>query len=381
MSVDLSFGIEWSLLEATVRAGADPSKLPDFDSTLAQNDIDWGELIEQALRHKLLPLIALHLTAEPVRNRIPWPIRLHLDRSLAVNRHFLGIYRHTAARVVEALAQAGVTTAGTKGIALESTIYGADGSRYMNDLDFMVQAHDRVAAVESLERIGFVVGDYNAGRKAVVPHSRREEVIYRLNPDHIPIMALTTGDTIAPAVRLDIAYSLTWARSEYDVPVSAAFATLTEQAIPGVPGTNLPVLAPDFQFIFTALHLFREAWLDRWLGDGDDQDVNLAKFGDVLRLWQMHGDGLAIGLLATIEQFDLVRPMAWVTEHLDRLFGTSVTAAAGLSGRLDETMLSAAYAPGGGLRHWKGTMRDRLVSKHRRQLLESTAGRMNGANP
>ena len=64
----------------------------------------------------------------------------------------------------------------------------------------------------------------------------------------------------------------------------------------------------------------------------------------------------------------LIEPVAWVLEHLDRTFGTTIVREINLQNRVTEEYLNSARASGGKLRHWKGTMRERLHSKDRSNL-------------
>ena len=75
---------------------------------------------------------------------------------------------------------------------------------------------------------------------------------------------------------------MTWTKSPFDVPVEEALKDPVEQPVPGMPGVNLPCFRPIYQFLFTVLHLFREAWLQKFVDFGND--VGLMKFGDVIRL-------------------------------------------------------------------------------------------------
>jgi Uncharacterised nucleotidyltransferase len=363
-------GREWRLLErfaCSVALGtADEFDFGDL------KEIDWGELLEQALRHKLLPVFAAYVTLDRWRTAIPWPIRGHLDRSLALNRHAVDVHRGAAADAAQALEAAGVTFVATKGISFEALLYPGR-TRYMNDLDFMTPPEDAAAFVAALAEIGFAVGDYHPPDDAILPPSRKELVTYRLNPDHSPLMTRLTGDPVVRAVRLDIAHTFTWARSDYEVPLLDAFAEAVPREVDGRTGVRLPVFSPRYETLFTILHLFREAWIDRWLTDY--QDVNLAKFMDVLALWRIYGQELvANGWSMWLEKVGVTEPVAWVLEQLDAALGTSVTRQAGLQGKVSPEWLQSSYAPGGGLRSWSGSMRERLRSKERSELFVSRDG-------
>ena len=97
--------------------------------------------------------------------------------------------------------------------------------------------------------------------------------------------------------------------------------------------------------------------------------MNLRKFADVMRLWQRHRAELQGGeLRQLLEDYDLMLPVLWVLEHLDRSFGagfetgfeTGIVASLGLSGRVTEDWLASTGSARGGVQFWSGTMRERL---------------------
>jgi hypothetical protein len=366
---DLSLGPEWAVLELLCRDVRQPEEREHLGELLRRPDLSWGELIEQALRQKMLPLLAWHVMAGEHGACLAKPIRRHLESVLDVNRHGIDLLRQEAARVVQALEAAGVPFVATKGITFESTLYGGTGSRPLLDIDFMIEPKNRQIVAVTMHRLGYETGLFDWQTGSVTPLSRRDMITHKLNPDHIPNLARPTGDPVIRHTYVDFANSLTWASSPYDVPVEDALATRCFQPIPGVEGVQLPCFSPEFQFVFTILHLFREAWFDRWLEI--DQDVNLMKFGDLVRLWNRDRERLEKAeLVEMLENYGIVGPAVWVLEHLDRTLHTSIVPALGLEGRVTEDWLASAYASAGALHRWYGTMRQRLHSKNRRALFK-----------
>ena len=362
---DLSLGPEWAILELLGRGVDDPEG--PLAELLRHPELSWGELLEQALRQKLFAMLAYHVTSEEHRSVPPKPIRRHLERGLDLNRHAVDLLRLEAARIATALEGAGVVAVATKGITFESTLYGGLGTRPLLDVDFMIRRDDREAVLAVMDQLGFESGLFDWRQRRVVPLSRRDLITHRLNPDHLPNFARPSGDPVVRHLYVDFANSLTWTSSPYEVPVEEALAERRLQPIPGVDGVELPCFTPEYQFVFTALHLFREAWFERWMEA--DQDVNLMKFGDLVRLWERERESLSRPeLVELLEGYGIVGPVVWVLEHLDRTLHTSIVAALGLQERVTEEWLTSAYKSGGQLRQWRGTMRQRLHSKDRAAL-------------
>ncbi len=350
---------------------------PDGDrrqllETVHGEGFDWSELVDQALRHQMLPLVTFELLVRQPPADAPDHIERHLASVLALNRHCLDILRRETVRVASALADRGVRFVATKGITFESTIYGGLGVRVLKDIDFMIAPADRDEVRDLMGSLGFQHGNYEWREGRVVALPRQQYIRHMLHPDHLPRFVRPSDDPCVPHVYVDFANSLTWENSQYQIPVDQALASAGTLNLPGHGGNDLPCFSPAYQFIFTVLHLFREAWLKQWVELG--LDVSLMKFGDVIRLYRHHRQALKseqfAGLLAELQ---ITEPVAWVVEHLDRTFGTSMTSAMRLAGAVDESRLNSALPTQGDERRWRGTMRERLHAKHRSELFSSEA--------
>src|SRR5438094_299414 len=123
---ELALGPEWAALEALCTGAAETN--PDhLASLLGRDDLAWGELLEQALRHQLLPMLALHALEASGRAGLAIPGRVahHLGQVLDLNRWQLEVYRREAVRVADALDAETIPVVATKGITFDSTIYAA----------------------------------------------------------------------------------------------------------------------------------------------------------------------------------------------------------------------------------------------------------------
>ena len=367
---DLAFGPELAVLELICRGLTTPREQQMFKELVKSDQQDAGELLEQALRHRMLPLLSFHafeLISGKLQGTVLRAIWFHLKEALELNRHKITIFRDETAKVVNALNDQDIRFVCTKGISFESTIYEGNGSRYMNDIDFMIAPKSRSCVIDMMYQLGYQMGQFDWQTGKINPYSRKDLITYQLNPDHIPIFVKSTDDPIIRHVDVDFSNSLTWTRSRFDVPVEDALAEIIYQPIHGFTDAQLPCFSPPFQFIFTILHLFREAWFERWVGWG--KDVTLMKFGDVVRLWQTYQHSLMeTELPQTLENFGIMDPVLWVLEHLDRTLHTNIVATLGMEGRVTEEWLASAYGPDRKLRKWKGTMRERLHCKDRRAL-------------
>ncbi len=365
---DLTLGPEWAVLES-LTVGDVAATARTLPALLQHGDFRWGELLEQALRHQMLPLVAHEVlaVAETAGVRVPGRVAQHLAEVLEANRWRLTVFRREAARIGAALRAREISFVATKGITFESTIYGGAGVRMLKDLDFMIAPSAREPVFELLAELGYRPGNYDRLTGAIVPLPRKMEVTYALNPDHLPRHARLADDPVVPYLYVDFANSLTWARSPYDVPVVEALRHREELPLPGCPGDTIPAFQAEYQFLFTVLHLFREAWMEQWLEQ--ELDVSLMKFGDIVRLFRAHAGELSGGRYAALlDSLGVAEPVAWVLEHTDRTFGTGMIPALGLGGRVTDKWLATAHPASGQEREWRGTMRERLWARNREAL-------------
>ena len=313
---DQSLGSEWTILELLARGIVDDLEQQMVRDLLLAETLDWGELLEQALRHKMLPILAYHIVSASLRFDVPRSIYQHLESALEWNRWQIEVFRREAVRVAQGLAGRGIHFVVTKGMAFESTLYGSLGTRHMKDIDFMIAPRDREAVLSVMRDLGF--RPFFEWAK----DPRREEISSRLNPDHLPKLARDIDQPGTRTINVDVANSLTWTRSPFDVPVEEALEDPVEQPVPGMPGVGLPCFCTIYQFLFTVLHLFREAWLQKFVDFGTD--VGLMKFGDVIRLIDQNRNELTSGELLRIMEIQRVtHAVAWVTLWISMIRSSS----------------------------------------------------------
>lgn len=355
---DQSFGPEWTILELLAREIIDETERQRARDLLRADGLDWGELLEQALRHKMLPILAHHIISADLRFDVPTSIYMHLESALEWNRCQIEVFRRETLRVAQTLGDRGIRFVVTKGMTFESTLYHGLGTRYMNDIDFMIAPGDRETVMTVMQELGFRTFFEWA------KEPRREEISSRLNRDHLPKLIRTTDEPGTRTIHIDVANSLTWTKSPFDVPVEEALKETVEQSIPGIPGAAVPCFRPVYQFLFTVLHLFREAWLQKFVEFGSD--VGLMKFGDVIRLIDQNRDELTDGELAKVmELHHVTHPLAWVLRRMDETFLTRTAELLALEKCGDEELLASQMQSSAYVGAWNQSMRQRLQSKSR----------------
>ena len=333
----LSPGPEWILLETLCLGDLSSDAIKQIQGWITQETFDWSLLLRYSNQHKLLPLLALVFLREDFHGNVPASVKQRLQQARLKNRYRIVRLRQEAAKIAQAFTQEGIRFVATKGITLESTLYQGQGGRSFSDLDWMILPAHRDQAQAALVKLGYEMGIYDSQQRCICPHDRETLIGYRMSPDHLPAHVRLTGDPLIPFIEADVANSLTWTYSPFQVPIEVALEKIHWQPIQGIEDAQLPCFLPEFQFLFTVLHLYKEARMDLLRASG--KDVNLRKFMDVLRLWQAYQENLVKPTFrAQLEAWKVVEPVVWVTGHCDDTFGTTITEQLGLTQFLDHAL-------------------------------------------
>jgi Uncharacterised nucleotidyltransferase len=329
-SRELAHGPEWAALELLCHPPNTPGRDEQLQAMVAGRDLHWGELIEQAIRHKLLPLLAGHLTDRRHGDSVPPPLASHLRHVLRANQHRTRIYRTEALRVTTALAEADVPAAVTGALALEATIYAGEGTRTFTDLDLLIPPTQQEHATGTLTRLGY-------------------------QPETPGTHLRHTEDPITPTLIVDITTSLPpgTSRTEY-TQIDPMLHRRSWQPVPGHPAeAGLPVLAATDHALTYLLALFHKAT--------HGNHLTLLALADLLRLWITTPDLRWSATLAASPIWTAARqPTQWGLATLDQIFGTTLLDHTGLTYDPDDRLAST-----GGNQHapLPGTVREQLHAK------------------
>ena len=350
---------EWEVVEQACLQLLESEKTERISAAVASPTFSWGRLIDHGLTHRLQVILAVTLLEEQYRDLLPPKIRRFFYDTVLLNRHRIRVYGEAVSRIVAAARARGIAVVLRKGLALEQTVYGAKGLRVFVDVDFMAAPDEAPALGEVLGDLGYVHGTFDLHRGCIVPHERRVQLLYRLNPDHLPKFVSLTTDPVTPCIEVDVAVSLSWERSDYRVELAEAFSSVMRIS-PAYASEPLPVFCPEYSFIDCTLHLFREAFIESAVGNGNP--VTLSAFLDLALLWRRFYPQLTTpAARARLDRLGLKPPMAWVMWHLDRLFPTDVVDTLALHEFVDEAWMASWRPLGRESGRWHGDMRRRLI--------------------
>lgn len=198
---------------------------------------DWraglGELIECAILHKVLCLLADRVAATGLDRDLPRPISRFLAGALRANQHKTHIYRAEIARIMVPVGAAGVSAAAVNGIAAESHLYHGSGARQFSDLDLLLAPEDIMVTRTVLTELG-----YHSHSLTAMTYTRHLD------------------DMLVPRITLDVSHSLHHTTSHDDI-----HEILNRRVWQPLPGHDqlLPVLAAPDALLHCLARLDRSA--------------------------------------------------------------------------------------------------------------------------
>lgn len=360
------YGVEWLILVNIVKGDLDTVK----DLAL-NNKINWGELIEQAMSHKIFPMVCyFFLYDEELFNLIPPFINQYFKICYDINKTKTTIIKEQVHNIDHILKKKNIKYAATKGVILDKLLYDNKGYRFLSDADFMALPENKQEIGEALKEIGFDVGTVEWKTNEVRKMSREEYLRFLMAKDKIPEHVIEIKNDIIKYVSVGFVTSFTWSGCEYDVDVNNAFLNNVEVPIDDTK-ENISSLDITNHFIYIILHLYKHAmveFLSRW-----NNDVNLVKFGDVYRYFNKYEDIILKELPKLMKKFNMEKPILWTLYHTDSIFGSNMIEK--IKGdefvKNNKEYLNSAKDEKGNTRYFKGTMMERLVSKNRKDLFAS----------
>ena len=195
------------------------------------------------------------------------------------------------------------------------------GLRTSNDIDILVSPASLPALEKRLEQAGCIQGAYDKTQGKIIPATRRDKLLSRMNRGETVPFCKETRLPMLPCLEIDLNFSLDYKAKQ--TGGASAVETLLAAARPDIhtPAGPLYTLAPDDFLIHLCAHLYKEAAVYQWVEMG--RDLSLYKFCDIDLMaadaLRLHG---AEALAAKIAGLSLEVPCAYALSRTERLFGT-----------------------------------------------------------
>ncbi|WP_433125210.1 nucleotidyltransferase family protein [Micromonospora sp. CA-240977] len=350
----------WQLLESVAATDYSDSWFEQAVG-LAKDLEDPDLLIALAARHKMVPALAHFYSTAALNSTLPIGMRDLLNGALAWNRFKVEKLRAESLDIAAGFAERGVPVVFNKGIVLQQSLYDGLGVRSFGDVDLMLHPDHVPDARAVLEGLGYLPEQtFDPDLGGLVKLPRETLLMYRLYPDHVPHFHRVDPESGIPVYKVDVALSPTWFGSAWQLPMTEVMGSAGQTRVGPDERHLLPTLGDGYAFLFVVLHLFRDSWFERAIAVGE---LRVTQFGDVWRFWQRWGRQHPEELRTLIKEYGVGPAVAWITHHVDALFGSTMTAELGLQEFCDPVWLASAGGMDGGFLAWDGDMRTRLFNR------------------
>jgi len=183
---------EQRLLLCIARRNLDPETARRLRSLVA-SPLDWRYLQEIAAEHRLLPLLALHVTSH-CADLVPPEVLEALRNALFENRESTLYLTRELVRVLTRFKRAGIEALSFKGPVLGQIAYEDIGLRQAGDLDILIRPKDFQRAAEVLGELAYTM-EPQLTRAQQQAHLRFHCEIQFMNQDAFSVVDLHWGVT------------------------------------------------------------------------------------------------------------------------------------------------------------------------------------------
>ena len=268
--------IEMELLLKLASQDSEENSSREVESILQESSqIDWGYLLECAMRHKVISL-CFH------------SLRSHIDRMIdedSISRACVSFMQHHHKKIglLSAMALDQVARMGQefdkqrikfvllKGLTLAQTVYsGHFALRGFGDIDILVAPEDARAATAVLNNLGYVQGTYNRGLDTIVTFPKR--MLEDTDRLHMPPFIKKGSLEVEVHTRLEVL------SSPFELPTCDMLSR--SQYLNLTPELRVLGLSVEDGLLYLCVHLSREARLYYPHIQGGN-DLRLIKFCDI----------------------------------------------------------------------------------------------------
>jgi hypothetical protein len=268
------------------------------ESLTALTTTDWDLLISQARRAVLLARLETLLSERGLLERVPEPVRMHLESARIVAENEDRVMRWEINRIQRALAGIDTPIVLLKGAAYALAGLPVAKGRLASDVDILVLKEKLQAVEERLLQHGW----------HHVKLEQYDQSFYRTWSHELPPLQHRDRKTI-----VDIHHTI--------LPPTGRLhpdpRKLLKAAVP-VEGTKFSVLAPADMALHSAAHAFQDGDFQRVLRDLVDLDALLRHFGARQAFWD--------DLLSRAEELELTRPLFYALRYTHSVLNTPVPA-------------------------------------------------------
>jgi hypothetical protein len=266
------------------------------DSLTSLTTAEWDRLITHGRRAVLLARLESLLAQRGLLDRIPKPVRTHLESARTIAENEQRVMLWEVNRIQRALAEIETPIVLLKGAAYAIAGLPLARGRLSSDVDILVPQQKLHAVEERLLQHGW---DY-------VKLEQYDQYFYRTWSHELPPLQHRDRKTI-----VDVHHTI--------LPPTGRLHPDPEKLIAAalsVEGTKLKVLAPVDMVLHSAAHAFQDGDLQRGLRDLVDLDDLFRYFGSAPHFWAE--------LMIRAQELELTRPLFYALCYTDSVLDTPI---------------------------------------------------------
>lgn len=153
---NLDFSNEEIILLSCARSHLSESTVQALKEVLAKGDVDWNNLLANAERHRVNPLVYHTLSKLALSHSMPCEIMSCLKKSYSLFACRNTLLLSELGTILHSLSQVGVSVIVLKGAALAETVYPSIALRPFGDIDFLIKAEDLFKVEKVLMDLSFI---------------------------------------------------------------------------------------------------------------------------------------------------------------------------------------------------------------------------------
>jgi len=245
-------------------------------ATLNSPNLDWSEILYQALFHRSLNLLYYHLKNMKILNLVEEEILKLMHHQSSVYRLRNEGYKTELLSLGSNLINSGIKFAILKGSYLAYNAYPVMESRTFNDIDLLVKLEDGKEVLNLVTSDGYIQGDYDRNTFEIKPATRKQMVMHQMTTHEFLECLKPSDNPFIPLLQLDLNHSILW---KGNCPYNVNSAELVDRAVlTDIDGKAVWVLTPEDLLLQLSCHLYKEAVMINWIHDL--RDLKLYKFAD-----------------------------------------------------------------------------------------------------
>jgi hypothetical protein len=271
---------------------------------ILNGQLEWFYIIAQSFRHKITGLIWTNMKKLDLAGYIPRAIAEPMSFYTHASRERFQIMEKEAINMLTEFAQSNISTYPLKGAVLIPELYGPEGVRISNDMDFMIRKQDVSAVNETMSRIGYITGEIDPFTKGIVPYTREKKIMWMRMMDNLPSFYKKSTEPYLDYMTIDFRHSI---NRNHDIVNG-----MTERSKGGK-------LDPTCFYLHLCYHAHDEA--GQYNAHNMLKDITLMKFCDIREYTLKYINGkLWDDVIDTARQYQLEKPIYFCINALEIIY-------------------------------------------------------------